>query len=105
MHPTRKTNPRDLIIKTVIGTKIRNEVESEKIISVKVINKPSNTLTKSQLFQMQEYIPIPGAPESTAPPVTPHTTMGTKKVSENSTNEDNSEDEEDRHAQPNARDK
>ena len=44
---------------------------------------------------MQEYIPIPGAPESTAPPVTPHTTMGIKKVSENCTNEDNSEDEED----------
>ena len=90
----KEKNPRDLIIKTVIGTKIRNDVESEKIIGVKVINKPINTLTNSQLFQMQDYIPIPEAPESSAPPVTPYTMMGTKKVSENSTNEDTLEDEE-----------
>ena len=90
----KEKNPRDLINKTVIGTKLRNEVEREKIISVKVINKPINTLTNSQLFQIQDYFPIPGTPKSSEPPVNPNTMMGSKKVSENSTHADTSEDEE-----------
>ena len=63
-----------------------------------MINDTTNPVTKSPFFQMYKFIPIPGAIETTASPVTPHTTMGitekNMKVSENSTNEDNSEKEE-----------
>ena len=38
---------------------------------------------------MQSYLPIPGAPESSEPQVTPTTTKGSKKVSENSDHTDN----------------
>ena len=41
----KEKNPRDIIIKTLNGTKIRNEDESEKIISVKVKNKTINPVT------------------------------------------------------------
>ena len=48
----KEKNPMDMINKTLTGTKIRNEDESEKIISVKVKNRTINLLTKSQFFQM-----------------------------------------------------
>ena len=85
--------------KTLTGTKNRNEDESKLITSVKVTNNTTNPVTKLPIFQMYDYIPIPDAAETTASPVTPHSSMGITekhmKVPENCTQEDNSEDEED----------
>ena len=56
----------------------KNELSNNVIPSVKVINniKP---LTMKPIFQMYEYIPIPGAAETTASPVTTHSSMRTMK--------------------------
>ena len=90
---------RDIKNKTLTGTKNRNEDESELITRVKVTNNITDPVTEPPFFQMYDYIPIPGAVETTASPVTPQTTMGITekhvKVSENCTQEDDSEDEED----------